>query len=126
MKNLMFTLMLGITMMFSANAQNDVVNQVFESLKTMDTATLAEYLQDDIVLEVMEEEDLLSKSEALEKVQSFLNEKNAKGVSLKHRGDSGNGTVFAIGSLETEGGTLRIYFVVEDGKVSELCFQENE
>lgn len=126
MKNLTFTLLLGLALSFGVQAQNDLVEQVFESLKTMDTESLANYLQDDVVLEVFEEEDLLTKEEAIEKVKAFLAENEAKSVALKHRGDSGNGTSFAIGSLETEGSTLRIYFVVEDGKVSELCFHENE
>ncbi len=113
-------------MSFGAQAQTDLVDKVFESLRTMDTETLSEFLQDDVILEVFDEEDMLTKSEAIEKVKSFLAEQNAKGVSLKHRGDSGNGTSFAIGSLETDAANLRIYFVVEDGKVSELCFHENE
>jgi len=113
-------------MSFALQAQADLIDQVFESLKTQDIETLETFLQEEVILEVLDDEDIFTKAEAVEKIKAFLTENNASTVSLKHQGDSGNGTSFAIGSLETADGNMRIYFVVEEGKVSELCFQEND
>jgi len=123
MKNLATAILLFVSL--GTFAQTDVIDQVFLSLNDRDGASLKDLMQEDVFIEVLDDEDFLSNEEAIEKVNTFLEENSVTSIEYKHRGDSGGGTAYAIGDLKMDGKVLRVYFVVEDGKVSELCFQEN-
>lgn len=125
MKKLFLLTTMIFSTMFLASAQDELAKEVFSSIESNDLIALSEYLGEDLVIEILEDEDLLSRDEAIEKLQSFFLENPASSFEFKHSGDSGGGSTFAIGYMKTESSNLRIYFVVEEGKVSELCFQED-
>ena len=109
----------------TTQAQQQVVNEISKAMKGGDIETLGTLLGEELVLTLKDEENLVTNKEATDLLSDFFGEATPASFSIKHQGNSKDGSHFAIGSLKINGENLRTYFVVNGGKVSELCIEED-
>jgi len=90
-----------------------VPDEVVLSLKTGNAGKLSEYFNQNVEMVVLEHDDVYSKAQAQQIVAAFFNQYKAKGFKIIHQGGK-EGARYAIGSLVTDKGTFRVYFLVKD------------
>jgi hypothetical protein len=119
MKVLLF-LFLGFTT--SLNAQN--AEQLFQALGNNDVSVLAKVLDDDVEVCIRDNTDILSKQQAINRIQRFLNNNKPIKITSMHGGKSvKNKSRYKVARLETTKGVFRV-FVYSEGnrKIQEVRF----
>lgn len=72
---------------------------------------ISKYFIENIDLTVIDEEDVYSKQQAEMILKDFFSKHPVKGFSIIHKSAPKNGSQYIIGSLETENGKFRVYFL---------------
>lgn len=94
-----------------------VPDGVVSSLKSGNASSLAQYFNQNIQLEVLDQDDVYSKAQAQQIIANFFNQYKAQDYSVMH--ESGKeGAKYAIGTLTTDKGFFRVtfYFKTEGEK----------
>ncbi len=107
-----------ITIMASAQIPDDVIL----SLKTGNSAKLSGYFNQNVELVVLESENVYSKSHAQQVINDFFKKNPPKKFSIIHQGGKGDSN-YAIGTLETDNGKYRVYFLIKTINQSPLIHQ---
>lgn len=102
-------------------AQTDLVDTLNQAFTDADTAVLANILADEVTVSLIDEEESMSKEEALAAVSSFFSEHEVASFEHKHDGQAKDGSSFAIGEILSGDETFRTYVVIIDEKIEELC-----
>lgn len=98
-----------------------VYNDLNSSLKSGNYKTIVTYISNSIELNLPNNEGLFSKSQSEALLKDFFAKNSPKNYSIKHEGNSKDGSKFVIGSLETSNGTYRTYYFVKNsGNTSSL------
>ena len=92
----------------SAQISDDIIT----CFKTGNSAKLSSFFNDNIELVVLENENVLSKSHAQQIVNEFFKKNTPQKFSIIHKGGKGDSN-YAIGTLETQNGKFRIYFLLK-------------
>ena len=105
------------------------MSEITKAIKAGDASTLAQYFDKDVELTILDEVNILSKSEAKAAVNTFFTDHQPKSYTQVHEGKSkGAGGQYTIGNLSTDAGKFRVYLYmrVENGKyfIQELRFEE--
>ncbi|HZJ73640.1 MAG TPA: DUF4783 domain-containing protein [Perlabentimonas sp.] len=92
----------------------DTITVIF---KTGDSAALGKYLNSTVELELFNEDNIYSKSQAELMMKNFFTRNKPKSFKVNHEGNKGN-TSFAIGTLITSSGNFRvsIFMKIENSK----------
>ncbi|MGE4587448.1 MAG: DUF4783 domain-containing protein [Mangrovibacterium sp.] len=90
-----------------------IPEEVVNGFKTGNAGALSVYFSQNIEMVVLDHDDIFSKAQAQQILASFFNQHEAHGFSLKHQGGK-EGARYAIGSLITENGTFRVYFLLKE------------
>jgi hypothetical protein len=83
------------------------------SIQSGNDATLAEFFNENVELVVETHDDVYSKSQAQQIVAEFFKANKPKLFSIIHQGGK-DGARYAIGSLTTNTGTFRVYFLLKN------------
>jgi hypothetical protein len=106
----------------------DITPAVAAALRTGNAAALAEYFNATIDLTLPGSEGTYSKSQAELIVKAFFSANKPEEFEIQHQGSSGEGSQFCIGTLTTDNGDFRTYFLVKSfGKqslITQLQFEE--
>ena len=92
----------------SAQISDDIIT----CFKTGNSAKLSSFFNNNIELVVLENENVLSKSHAQQVVSEFFKKNNPQKFSIIHQGGKGDSN-YAIGTLETQNGKFRVYFLLK-------------
>ncbi len=103
--------------------QSNVIDSITKGLQQNDITELIEWLNDDLQITLLEEEDSYEKEKGVEVLKEFFDKLNTEGYELKHNGESADGSKFVIGELHSKEDTYRIYYVLNDQKVTEFCIE---
>ncbi len=95
---------------------------ILESFASGTTSTLASHLSEEVSLSILDEEDFLTSSETLSRLQLFFEQHPPENMVKKHSGISKGGQgQYLIGILSTTGGEeYRCYFFMESRKISSI------
>lgn len=125
---------LWITLIFlfltgSVMAQSSA-DEVNAALKNGNAKQLASWFHNSIDLTILQKQGTYSKAQAEQIIQGFFDEHKPTGYKSNHTGSSGDGSKYMIGTLETSGGTFRVYIYYKNigGKelIQTLRFESNE
>lgn len=83
------------------------------SIQNGNDAKLAEFFNENVELVVQTHDDVYSKSQAQQIVAEFFKTNKPKQFSIIHQGGK-EGARYAIGSLITNTGTFRVYFLLKN------------
>ncbi len=94
-------------------AQADITPQVTEALKKGDANALSAFFMSTVELEITGEEGTYSASTAKTMLTKFFTEKQVKGFTVKHQGNSKLDDQYRIGELTTTKGVFRLTFFMK-------------
>jgi hypothetical protein len=86
---------------------------IVASIQTGNDASLAEFFNENVELVVETRDDVYSKSQSQQIVAEFFKSNKPKLFSIIHQGGK-DGARYAIGSLTTNTGTFRVYFLLKN------------
>jgi len=86
------------------------------ALKAGNATELSKYMNSTVELLLLDKEDFYKKVVAETILKNFFNEYHTKDFVIRHQG-ARNDAQYAIGNLETEKGSFRVYFLLK--KVNE-------
>ncbi len=90
-----------------------IPDEIVISIQTGNDAKLAEFFNENVELVVQTHDDVYSKSQAQQIVAEFFKSNKPKLFSIIHQGGK-EGARYAIGSLTTNTGTFRVYFLLKN------------
>lgn len=120
MKNLIFVLFL----MSSGSIFSQSDASFFTALKNSDIATLESYLEDNIDFCLFEDQQIMSKSAALNKLKAFLSNHKISSVEVIHKGSSKDkSSRYKVAKITTSRDTFRV-FVYASGEIGAKTVKE--
>lgn len=125
MKPLIFCLLLAPVLIDGSADLSVITNAISKG----DSVTLGKYFDQAVEIAVLDDEDVYSKTKAVEIVRSFFSNNTPKAFIKAHEGTSkGNDSQYCIGNLRTDTQTFRVYIYVKviDGAylIQELRFDK--
>jgi hypothetical protein len=93
--------------------QGQIPDGIVTSIQNGNAAGLAEFFNENVELVVQTHDDVYSKSQAQQIVAEFFKVNKPKQFSIIHQGGK-DGARYAIGSLTTNAGTFRVYFLLKN------------
>jgi hypothetical protein len=115
MKNLKLKLTSLLFVFFSLATVSfaQIPDGIVTSIQSGNDAGLAEFFNENVELVVQAHDDVYSKSQAQQIVAEFFKSNKPKQFSIIHQGGK-EGARYAIGSLTTNTGTFRVYFLLKN------------
>jgi len=92
------------------NAQ--IPDEIVSSIRSGNAAKLSKYFNQNVELLVLDFECSCSKSQAQQVVNDFFVKSPPTKFTIIHQGGKGDSN-YAIGSLETQNGKFRVYFLIK-------------
>lgn len=102
---LFFGLFVAVSQSFS-----QIPDEIVLSIQNGNDGVLASYFNQNVELVVLSHDDVFSKSQAQQIVAEFFKANKPKQFTIIHQGGK-EGARYAIGSLITNTGTFRVYFL---------------
>jgi len=110
---LIFLLFVGLVLNNVSFAQGQIPDGIVVSIQNGNGAALAAYFNENVEMVVDSHDDVYSKSQAQQIVTEFFKSNKPKQFSIIHQGGK-DGARYAIGSLTTNTGTFRVYFLLKN------------
>lgn len=120
MKNVFFTILLGL-MVQVASAQ--IGDKVSASLKTGNSKELAKYLSANVELTIISKEGVYSKAQAEVILKDFFMSHLAKDFTVMHQGGEKSQSQYTIGTLKTDKQAFRVFYLIKTEKGKEVVSQ---
>jgi hypothetical protein len=96
----------------AAQDQGKIPEGIAIAIKAGNAADLSKYMNSTIELLLLDKEDFYKKNVAETILKDFFAEYHAKDFTIRHQGAK-NDAQYAIGSLKTEKGDFRVYFLLK-------------
>lgn len=114
MKLLKIVPVLLFVVLMGANAQeaNRIPGGISIAIKAGNSAELAKYMNSTIELLLLQKEDFYKKNAAEAILRDFFRDYPTKDFIIRHQGAKSDAQ-YAIGSLKTEKGDFRVYFLLK-------------
>lgn len=127
MKNLFFSVLITCMPAFAFSV--DIYDEVGEAIRTANAREVSKYFGPSVDMTILTQEGMYSKAQAEVILRDFFSKNTPKTFSILHKGTSKEGSVYAIGNLQTSDGRIfRTYFVIKQiaGKnsIQELRFEQ--
>lgn len=114
---------------FNSNAQ-DVNAKISQAIKNASTTELSKHFNNSIDLTIPGSEGTYSKVQAEQILKSFFTKYPPISFIVNHKGNSNDGSMYAIGTYKSNNKTFRTYFLVKpiDGQmlIHQLKFESKE
>lgn len=128
MKKLILFLIFAPLSLFSIASIIDPYEDIANAIRSGDAKSVSRYFSSSVDLTLIGQEDVYSKAQAEQILKDFFNKNTPRSFSIIHRGESKDGSKYAIGNLTTSSGNYRVYyyFKVAAGNVNiqELRFMK--
>lgn len=99
-----------------------IPDEIVLSIQNGNHEKLASYFNQNVELVVQEHDDVYSKSQAQQIVAEFFKANKPKQFTIIHQGGK-EGARYAIGSLITNTGTFRVYFLLKNNNENSYIHQ---
>lgn len=106
-------LFFGLFTLTTSTAFAQIPDEIVLSIQNGNHETLANYFNQNVELVVQSHDDVYSKSQAQQIVAEFFKANKPKQFTIIHQGGK-DGARYAIGSLVTNTGTFRVYFLLKN------------
>jgi len=110
MKNLIFILIFAPLSLFSITSIFDPFEEIANAIRSGDSKSVSRYFSNSVDLTLVGQEDVYSKAQAEQILKDFFNKNTPRSFSIIHRGESKDGSKYAIGNLTTSNGNYRVYY----------------
>ena len=100
-----------VASLFSLSFTIDMVDDVAAAIRSGNPKNISKYFIENIDLKVIEQEDVYSKQQAEMILKDFFAKHPVKSFTIAHKSTPKNGSQYIIGTLETDSGKFRVYFL---------------
>lgn len=109
---------------YYTNASNsvDIPIKIFDAMKVGNATELAKHFNSSVELVIMDEENIYSKQQAEQVLRRFFTSNKVSSFVVLHQGGR-DGAKYAIGNLETDSKSFRVYFLVKNSNGQPLIHQ---
>ncbi|HXK82003.1 MAG TPA: DUF4783 domain-containing protein [Bacteroidales bacterium] len=90
----------------------DIPDNIFAAMKLGNAEELSKHFNTSIELVILDQEDVYSKQQAEQILRNFFLKYKVQNFRLLHQGGKEDAQ-YAIGTLETDKGSFRVYFLVK-------------
>jgi hypothetical protein len=101
----------------------DVIDDISSAVRSGNPKSISRYFIANIDLKVIAQEDVYSKQQAEMILKDFFTKHPVKAFTIAHKSEPKGGTQYVIGTLETETGKFRIYFLIKTTGAESLVQQ---
>jgi len=101
----------------------EIPPQIFESLKIANIEQLSPFLSSSVELQILEKDDIYSKSQSTIIIKSFFDKITIKTFSILHQGGKEEAQYAICQIIDTNGKKYRIYFLVKEINKKTLIHQ---
>jgi hypothetical protein len=120
---LSFFFLLQLFVALPIQAQSSTMEIIKSALKTGNTTELSQFFAAKFDLILFDDEDHLTKAEAVTKLNAFFAQNRPNGFTQKHETVAPNGAKCLIGILSTSSGSFRTTVLVLNGKIEEIVIE---
>jgi hypothetical protein len=106
-----------------AFSQFDVLDNVATAIRGGNSKEIARFFDNNVEITILDRESSYSKTQGEMVLRDFFSKNQVQGFDLKHRGSSGEGSSYGIGTLKTSAQAFRVYYFVKQ-KGSQQLIQE--
>lgn len=129
MKNLLFILVLIPAFCFANTDPVSSLSAITKAISDGNATALGSYFDKNVEIAVLDNEDVYSKTEAINVVKNFFAKNKPESFSQVHQGTSkGKDSKYCIGNLVSGKGTYRVYVYMKvsggDFLIQELRFDK--
>jgi len=110
MKKLILFLIFAALSLFSAATILDPYEDIANAIRSGDAKSVSKYFSSSVDLTIISREDVYSKAQTEQILKDFFNKNTPRSFSIIHRGESKDGSKYAIGTLTTSNGNYRTYY----------------
>lgn len=110
---LLFTLPLSV---FSQS----VLDQVAGGISSGNSREVAKYFDSSVEITILDRESSYSKTQGEMVLRDFFSKNPVNGFELKHRGTSGEGSTYGIGTMRSGAQQFRVYYYVKQKGAQQL------
>lgn len=103
----------------------EVSDEIISALKQGKANELVKYFDEKISIKIINQEDVLSKSQAEANLKYFFDKHTVKNFSSSHVSSSNNNAQYITGSLETSNGKFRVSILIKRNLISQLRIEED-
>ena len=103
----------------------DLTDEVANSLKQGNASELVKHFAEKVSIKVLNQEDLLSKSQAQALIEDFFLKHKVKSYQTSHTSIVNGDQQFITGSLETQNGKFRISILVRGSVISQFRIEND-
>lgn len=112
-RNLIYAGLLTVsTLNLAAQEQPRIPSEISSAMKTGNSSELSKFMNSTVGLLLLDNEDFYKKNVAETILKDFFNEYHVKDFTIRHQGAK-NDAQYAIGNLETEKGSFRVYILLK-------------
>jgi hypothetical protein len=102
-----------LSLMFTGlTVEAQIPDEIISGIRSGNSTRLAKYFNQNVELAVLDNESVSSKSQAQQIVNDFFKKYPPLKFSIIHQGGKGDSN-YAIGTLETQNGKFRVYFLIK-------------
>lgn len=110
---IVFTAIISISYGKEANIYDETIEKISNAIRAGDSHALAAFFGNTIDLTIPGSEGNYSKNQAEIILKNFFDTNTPKSFTLNHQGSSKDGSLYSIGTLTTNNGVLRVYFLIK-------------
>lgn len=105
-------ILLFLCLLFPVSNSGDM-DTIVRAIASGQVANLEQYLDSTVEISLPDQEDMVSKEQAIQLLKAFFEKHAPKGFSEVHQGTSkGNDSLYYIGNLTTNTGNYRMYLFI--------------
>lgn len=105
----------------SAEVSDDVVN----ALKQGKTSELVKHFGEKVSVKLINQEDVLSKSQAEANIKYFFDKHTVKAFTSSHVSSVNNSAQYITGTLETNNGKFRVSILIRNNLITQFRIENN-
>lgn len=92
---------------------SDIIDGISTAIRSGNPKNISKYFIENIDLKVIAQEDVYSKQQAEMILKDFFTKHPVKSYTVAHKSEPKAGSQYVIGTLETDNGKFRIYFLIK-------------
>ena len=94
-------------------SQADILDNVAGAVSSGNSKGISRYFDNNVEITILDKESVYSKVQAEMVLRDFFTKNPVQSFELIHRGNSGEGSAYAIGKLKTSTQVFRTYYFVK-------------
>jgi len=103
----------------------EVTDEIISSIKQSKTTELVKYFDEKVSIKIINQEDVLSKSQAEANLKFFFEKHTVKAFSSSHVSSVNNGAQYITGTLETNNGKFRVSILLRRNLISQFRIEND-